>query len=64
MSTAAQRGKSSMKTLIVTSVSLFIFVSGAGLRPLPFVYVAEILPDNVRESDNFAKTTIFKVNFF
>ncbi|XP_037034690.1 facilitated trehalose transporter Tret1-like [Bradysia coprophila] len=34
--------------LPVTSVSLFIFVNGAGMRPLPFVYVAEVLPDNIR----------------
>ncbi len=38
---------SSVYWLPVTSVSLFIFVNGAGMRPLPFVYVAEILPDSV-----------------
>lgn len=33
--------------LPVTTVSFYIFVNSAGMRPLPFVYVAEILPDNV-----------------
>lgn len=38
---------SSVYWLPVTSVSFFIFVNGAGMRPLPFVYVAEVLPNEV-----------------
>lgn len=38
---------SSFSWVPVTSVSFYIFVSAAGMRPLPFVYIAEVLPDNV-----------------
>ncbi|XP_037050236.1 facilitated trehalose transporter Tret1-like [Bradysia coprophila] len=32
----------------VTCVSFFIFSSAVGMRPLPFIYTAEILPSNIR----------------
>lgn len=33
--------------LPVASVSFYIFVNSAGMRPLPIVYVTEVLADNV-----------------
>lgn len=38
---------SSFYWLPVASVSFFVFINGAGMRSLPFVYIAEILPENV-----------------
>lgn len=38
---------SSLYWIPVASVSFYIFVCSAGMKTLPFVYVAEILPDNV-----------------
>ncbi|XP_037050226.1 facilitated trehalose transporter Tret1-like isoform X2 [Bradysia coprophila] len=43
----------------VTCVSLFIFASAVGMRPLPFIYTAEILPSNIRHIG----TTIIMVAF-
>lgn len=36
----------------VVSVSFYIFINCVGIKPLPFLYVAEILPDNVSAYEN------------
>lgn len=33
--------------IFVCSASFYIFINCAGVKPMPFLYVAEILPDNV-----------------
>lgn len=39
---------SSFQWVPVISLSFYIFVNSVGIRPMPFLYVAEILPYNVR----------------
>ncbi|KAG4072687.1 hypothetical protein HA402_007613, partial [Bradysia odoriphaga] len=47
----------------VTCVSFYIFVSAAGMRPLPLVYTAEILPSNIRHIGSTICMLAFTVFF-